>query len=414
MSDASPTTTSCRCSSRTRPACSPGSPSLFARRGYNIFSLAVAPTEDERFSRITIVVDVESAPLEQIVKQLFKLINVVKITELDPRRLGRARAAARPRCGAAPRRGARSSSWCRSSRARSSPSAPTRITVSLDGHPDKLDDFEELLRGYGIVELQRTGRVALPKLDRECAPARRQGKGQLNGRHRVLRGGRRSRRSSRAARSPSSATARRATPTRSTCKDSGVDVRVGLREGSASTAKAEAAGLRVLSDRRRRRRGRRHHDPAARHRAEGDLRGRHRRPTCRRATPLAFAHGFNIRFGRIAPAEGVDVIMVAPKGPGHLVRRTYVEGGGVPCLIAVAQDATGKAQELALSLRRRHRRHPRRRDRDDVRRGDRDRPVRRAGRAVRRPDRRSCRPASRRSSRPATSRRWPTSSASTR
>src|SRR5437016_1029036 len=58
---------------------------LFARRGYNIFSLAVAPTEDERFSRITIVVDVESAPLEQMVKQLFKLINVVKITELDPR-----------------------------------------------------------------------------------------------------------------------------------------------------------------------------------------------------------------------------------------------------------------------------------------------------------------------------------------
>ena len=64
---------------------------------------------------------------------------------------------------------------------------------------------------------------------------------------------------------------------------------------------------------------------------------------------VAFAHGFNIRFGRIAPPEGVDVIMVAPKGPGHLVRRTYVEGGGVPCLIAVDQDATGKATELALS-----------------------------------------------------------------
>ena len=57
---------------------------------------------------------------------------------------------------------------------------------------------------------------------------------------------------------------------------------------------------------------------------------RHRAEPVRRATPLAFAHGFNIRFGRIAPPEGVDVIMVAPKGPGHLVRRTYVEGGGVP------------------------------------------------------------------------------------
>jgi ketol-acid reductoisomerase len=64
---------------------------------------------------------------------------------------------------------------------------------------------------------------------------------------------------------------------------------------------------------------------------------------------LAFAHGFNIRFGRITPPAGVDVIMIAPKGPGHLVRRTYTEGGGVPSLIAVEQDASGQAQALALS-----------------------------------------------------------------
>ena len=64
---------------------------------------------------------------------------------------------------------------------------------------------------------------------------------------------------------------------------------------------------------------------------------------------LMFAHGFNIRFGQIVPPPGVDVTMVAPKGPGHLVRRTYTEGGGVPSLIAVHQDATGKARELALS-----------------------------------------------------------------
>ena len=78
-------TTSCRCSCRTGRACSPGSPGLFARRGFNIFSLAVAPAEHEGMSRITIVVDVESTPLEQITKQLFKLIEVVKISELDPR-----------------------------------------------------------------------------------------------------------------------------------------------------------------------------------------------------------------------------------------------------------------------------------------------------------------------------------------
>ena len=72
-------------------------------------------------------------------------------------------------------------------------------------------------------------------------------------------------------------------------------------------------------------------------------------PTCARATPSFFAHGFNIRFGQIVPPPGVDVAMVAPKGPGHLVRRTYTEGGGVPSLVAVAQDASGKAHDLALS-----------------------------------------------------------------
>ena len=99
---------------------------LFARRGFNIFSLAVAPAEDEGMSRITIVVDVESTPLEQITKQLFKLIEVVKISELDPRRSRRARAAARHRAGRRPTSAARSSSWQRSSRPRSSPSASRR------------------------------------------------------------------------------------------------------------------------------------------------------------------------------------------------------------------------------------------------------------------------------------------------
>jgi len=131
-------------------------------------------------------------------------------------------------------------------------------------------------------------------------------------------------------------------------RDSGVDVRVGLREGSSSKAKAEAAGLRVLSTA----------DAAA----EADLimillpdteqarvYEQDIRPHLSSGDALFFAHGFNIRFGRIAPPDGVDVAMVAPKGPGHLVRRTYVEGGGVPSLIAVAQDASGKARDLALS-----------------------------------------------------------------
>ena len=140
--------------------------SLFARRGYNIYSLAVAPTEDERFSRLTIVVDVDSAPLEQIVKQLFKLINVVKISELDPRSaverellLGTVKAPAEVRSQVV--------ELVQIFEGKILAVGTDAVTVSLDGHPDKLDDFEELLRGYGIVELQRTGRVALPKLVRE-------------------------------------------------------------------------------------------------------------------------------------------------------------------------------------------------------------------------------------------------------
>jgi len=131
-------------------------------------------------------------------------------------------------------------------------------------------------------------------------------------------------------------------------RDSGVDVRVGLREGSSSAAKAEAAGLPVKS--------------VAEATAEADLvmvllpdTEQRRvyeesiRDNLKAGDALFFAHGFNIRFGLIQPPDGVDVAMVAPKGPGHLVRRTYTEGGGVPSLIAVAQDATGKARDLALS-----------------------------------------------------------------
>ncbi len=130
--------------------------------------------------------------------------------------------------------------------------------------------------------------------------------------------------------------------------ESGVDVRVGLREGSSSRSKAEEAGLRVTSV-----------EEAAR---EADVIMFLLPDTGQKAVYdaevavhlqprdcLMFAHGFNIRFGQIVPPEGVDVAMVAPKGPGHLVRRTYSEGGGVPSLIAVAQDATGQARALALS-----------------------------------------------------------------
>ena len=131
-------------------------------------------------------------------------------------------------------------------------------------------------------------------------------------------------------------------------RDSGVDVVVGLREGSSSIEKAESQGLQVL--------------PIAEAAAAADvimilapdteqkaIYDEHIAPHLKEGDALAFAHGFNVRFGRITAPEGVDVIMIAPKGPGHLVRRTYEEGGGVPSLIAVEQDATGHAKEVALS-----------------------------------------------------------------
>jgi ketol-acid reductoisomerase len=130
--------------------------------------------------------------------------------------------------------------------------------------------------------------------------------------------------------------------------DSGADVRVGLRRDSVSWAKASDAGLRVLEV-----------DEAA---AEADVvmillpdtvaadvYSRQIAPQLRPGDALGFAHGFNIRFGQITPPEGIDVLMVAPSGPGHLLRRLFLEGSGLAALIAVAQDATGGARALALA-----------------------------------------------------------------
>jgi ketol-acid reductoisomerase len=130
--------------------------------------------------------------------------------------------------------------------------------------------------------------------------------------------------------------------------DSGVDVRIGLPETSKSRAKAEAAGLRVVTP--------------AQAAAEADvimilapdtaqkkLYAQDIAPHLQDGDALFFGHGLNIRYGFITPPPGVDVAMVAPKGPGHLVRRQFVDGKGVPVLVAVEQDATGKAWELAYS-----------------------------------------------------------------
>src|SRR2546422_735003 len=131
-------------------------------------------------------------------------------------------------------------------------------------------------------------------------------------------------------------------------RDSGVDVRIGLPEGSKSRPKAEEQGLRVLTP--------------AQAAAEADIvmilapDTRQKKifdediaPNLQPGNAVAFGHGFNIRYGLIQPSADIDVFMIAPKGPGHLVRRQFVDGKGVPCLIAIEQDASGNAQALALA-----------------------------------------------------------------
>ncbi len=131
-------------------------------------------------------------------------------------------------------------------------------------------------------------------------------------------------------------------------KESGINVCVGLRDGSSSAAKAAEAGLDVKSLA----------DASAwadvimillPDTEQAKVYEEHIAPNLAAGDALAFAHGFNIRFDLIQPPGNVDVVMIAPKGPGHLVRRTYMEGGGVPCLIAIEQDASGSARELALA-----------------------------------------------------------------
>jgi acetolactate synthase I/III small subunit len=144
---------------------------LFSRRGYNIYSLAVAPTDDDRFSRITIVVDVESAPLEQIVGQLDKLINVVSITELAPQEATE-RELLLATVEAGPEARAQVMQLVSVFEGKIVDIGRDRMTVMLAGPPAKIDDFEDLIRPIGIAELQRTGRVALPKLERRSARLR--------------------------------------------------------------------------------------------------------------------------------------------------------------------------------------------------------------------------------------------------
>ena len=308
---------------------------------------------------MTIVVNVEDSPLEQVTKQLNKLVEVIKIVELDPetsvtRELVLVKVAA-----TAENRG-QVLDTVQLFRAKVIDVAPDAVTIQVTGNAGKIADFLRILEPFGIRELVQSGMVAIGRGSRSI-----------------------SERSLRPVPIPTQPSQR---PTISkeplvaemfydddadlaliqgknvavigygsqghahalSLRDSGVDVRVGLQPGSKSRAKAEAEGLRVVTP--------------AEAAEEADVivilaPDQHQRklyaeeiePQLAAGDTLVFGHGFNIRFGYITPPEGVDVFMVAPKGPGHLVRREYVDGRGVPVLVAVEKDASGNAWPLALS-----------------------------------------------------------------
>ena len=189
-------------------------------------------------------------------------------------------------------------------------------------------------------------------------------------------------------------------------KDSGQDVRIGLHEGSRSKAKAEAEGLRVVSV-----------AEAAREAdiimvvipdpIQGKVYEEQIQPNLEPGNTLMFAHGFNVRYGFIVAPKDVDVSMVAPKAPGHRVREVFIEGSGVPALVAIHQDASGNALANALAYCQGDRLCSRRRVADYLCRGDRNRPVWRADGPVRGCQRTWSRPVSRSWSMPATNPRSP-------
>ena len=372
---------------------------LFSRRGFNIDSLAVGPTEHSDISRMTVVVDVEEFPLEQVTKQLNKLVEVLKVVELDPNASVQ-RQVVLIKVRADPTTRSSILETVELFRAKVIDVAHDSLTIECTGKSEKVQALLHVLEPYGVRELVQSGhrrRGPRPAVDHRPEPA-----------HRLSTAGRRADRHT-----DPPAYRKRLSPNEKelatmaemfydddadlsviqgkkvavigygsqghahalNLRDSGVDVRVGLAEGSKSKAKAEAEGLTVksvadavkeadlvviLTP-----------DQVQRHVYANEI-----QPNLKEGAALLFGHGFNIRFGYIKPEAGSDVLMVAPKGPGHLVRREFADGRGVPVLLAVEQDPSGEAWDLAQSYAKAIGGPAGRRDQDDVHRGDRDRPVR--------------------------------------
>ncbi len=302
--------------------------------------------------------------------------------------------------------------------------APRSLIIEITGAEDKIHALVEVLRPFGILEMVRTGQVvmsarragargdSLAESRRGDSPARR-ARSRSGAERRECAGGsgapwfsvkraavvRNKLRSKRMATIHHDEAAdlsliqakkiaiigygSQGHAHALNLRDSGCTVCIGLHPESKSRQKAVAAGLTVKSN----------SDAAAwadvimilaPDTTQPAIYEKDIAPNLSAGKMLMFAHGFNIRYGTIHPPKNVDVTMIAPKAPGHRVREVFVEGGGTPALLAVHQDATGKAKQLALSYGKAIGGDARRRDGDNFYRRDRDRPFRRAGRALRR------------------------------
>ena len=316
---------------------------LFSRRGFNIESLAVGGTELPEISRMTIVVTVDEFPLEQVTKQLNKLINVIKIVEQDAdASVARELVLIKVRADASVR--TQVIETVNLFRAKVIDVSPESVTIEATGTRSKLDALLRMLDPYGIREIVQSGR------------RRRRPWAEVHHRDSLVH-------SSITNKSPMNRGEVNSVAVEMfydddadlsiiqgrkvavigygsqghahslSLRDSGVDVRIGLKEGSKSRAKAEEQGLTVGT-------------PAevsewadvimvlAPDTAQASIFTNDIEPNLKDGDALFFGHGLNIHFDLIKAPEFVTVGMVAPKGPGHLVRRQFVDGKGVPALIA--------------------------------------------------------------------------------
>ncbi|NBS49794.1 MAG: ketol-acid reductoisomerase [Verrucomicrobia bacterium] len=297
---------------------------LFSGRGFNIDTLNVGPTQNDKVSRMTLVVVGNDQVLEQVVKQLNKLVDVLEVHDFkDGDVIDRELILLRVKATSSTR--PEVMQICDIFRAKIVDVQSTSLSIEVTGDESKIDKFLQLMKPFGILELSRTGRIYTDR-DASLTPLQRRrvaviGFGSQGHAHAL------------------------------NLKNSGIKVTIGLYRGSKSIAVAKKHGFKVLPT-----------AEAVRGAdvifvAVPDLKipsvyEKDIAPNLRKGQCLLFSHGFAIHYKTVRPPKNVDVILVAPKGPGHIVRRQYQEGRGVPALFAVQQNPSGQARAIAMAWAR--------------------------------------------------------------